>query len=323
MAFEPKIQKATRTKCAACIQVEGLSGKGKSGVALSIATALSNAPNKVDDILAVDTEKKSLNLFEGLELANGVKLTPFDVIPMTPDDGFSPSNYIACKELAKKQGKRILILDSMSHAWQYAGGILDIVARLKQTQDRYKRDSYAVWNDPEVVAEKNKLFEMVRDDNMHTISTVRVKEKMEYTTENGKPKLVSLGEQQIMQADLKYEFDLVLHCLKQGSTKSGTKQHPLVKIVKSRYAIFVENEEYELTPEVLENLRKYLSEGIDPAILEEKQRQDYITALKEILKNTQKKSIAEVVKDDAGFGDKKFSELSLPILKRIYVTVNN
>jgi hypothetical protein len=114
-----------------------------------------------------------------------------------------------------------------------------------------------------------------------------------------------------------------LHCLRQGSTKAGTKQHPLVKVIKSRYAIFVENEEYELTPEVLESLRQYLSEGVDPAILEEQQRQDYITALKEILKNTQKKSIAEVVKDDAGFGDTKFSELPLPILKRVYVTVNN
>lgn len=321
MAFEPKIQKATRTKCAACIQIEGLSGKGKSGVALTIMTAL--VGGNMDAFLAVDTEKKSLNLFEGLELASGVKITPFDVVPMTPEDGFSPSNYIACKELARKEGKKGIILDSMSHAWQYQGGILDIVARLKQTQDRYKRDVYAVWNDPEVVAEKNKLFEMVRDDDMHTISTVRVKEKMEYTTENGKPKLVSLGEQQIMQADLKYEFDLVLHCLRQGSTKAGTKQHPLVKVVKSRYAIFVENEEYELTPEVLESLRKYLSEGVDPAILEEQQRQDYIAALKEILKNTQKKSIAEVVRDDAGFGNTKFSELPLPILKRVYVTVNN
>ena len=321
MAFQVKITKATRMKCAASIQIEGLSGKGKSGTALLIALALTN--NNVDDILAVDTEKKSLNLFESLELTNGFKMPPFDVIQLGPEDGFCPSNYIACKEAAKDAKKKVLILDSMSHSWQYQGGILDIVARLKQTQERYKRDSYAVWNDPEVVAEKNKLFEMVRDDDMHIISTVRVKEKMEYSTENGKPKLVSLGEQQIMQADLKYEFDLVLQCLRQGSTKNGKIQYPLVKVVKSRYAIFVEDEEYELTPEILEQLRKYLSEGVDPAELQEQQRQDYITALKEILKNTQKKSVAEVIKEDAGFADKKFSELPLPILKRIYATVNN
>lgn len=321
MAFQAKITKATRTKCAASIQIEGLSGKGKSGTALLIALALSD--NNVDNLLAVDTEKKSLNLFEGLELTNGIKMPPFDVIQLSPEDGFSPSNYIACKQAAKEAGKKVLILDSMSHAWQYQGGILDIVARLKATQDRYKRDAYAVWNDPEVVAEKNKLFEMVRDDNMHIISTVRVKEKMEYTTENGKPKLISLGEQQIMQTDLKYEFDLVLHCLRQGSTKNGNIQYPLVRVIKSRYAIFVEDEEYELTPEVLEQLRKYLAEGVDPAEIQEQQRQDYIKALKELLKNPQKKSVAEVVKEDAGYKENKFSELPLPILKRIYATVNN
>lgn len=321
MAFQVKVTKATRMKCAASIQVEGLSGKGKSGTALLLALALSD--NKVDDLIAVDTEKKSLNLFEGLELTNGIKMPPFDVIQLTPEDGFCPSNYIACKDAAKEMGKKVLILDSMSHAWQYQGGILDIVARLKQTQERYKRDSYAVWNDPEVVAEKNKLFEMVRDDDMHIISTVRVKEKMEYTTENGKPKLVSLGEQQIMQADLKYEFDLVIQCLRQGSTKNGKVQYPLVKIIKSRYAIFVEDEEYELTPQVLTQLRQYLAEGVDPAEIQEQQRQDYITALKDILKNAQKKSVAEVIREDAGYADKKFSELPLPILKRIYATVNN
>lgn len=320
MAFKVNITKATRTKCAASIQIEGLSGKGKSGTALLIALALTN--NNIDDILAVDTEKKSLNLFEGLELTNGYKVPPFDVVQLSPEDGFCPSNYIACKQAAKDINKKVLILDSMSHAWQYQGGILDIVARLKQTQDRYKKDAYAVWNDPEVVAEKNKLFEMVRDDDMHIISTVRVKEKMEYTSENGKPKLVSLGEQQIMQADLKYEFDLVLQCLRQGSTKNGNIQYPIVKVIKSRYAIFVEDEEYELTPEILEQLRQYLSEGVDPAELREQQRQDYIKALKELLKSPQKKAVAEVVKEDAGYADKKFSELPLPILKRIYVTVN-
>ena len=56
MAFQAKITKATRTKCAASIQIEGLSGKGKSGTALLIALAL--ADNNVDNLLAVDTEKK-------------------------------------------------------------------------------------------------------------------------------------------------------------------------------------------------------------------------------------------------------------------------
>jgi hypothetical protein len=60
----------------------------------------------------------------------------------------------------------------------------------------------AARGDPEVMAEKNRLLEIMRDPRIHVITTVRVKEKFDYETDSaGKKTLVSLGEQQIQQAD--------------------------------------------------------------------------------------------------------------------------
>ena len=324
MAMNVKVQKATRTQCAACILLEGLSGRGKTGTALTIAAALSPT-NSLDETLFVDTENKSVNLFDGINLASGIKVQNLDCVQMDTTDGFAPENYLACREEAKNLGKTITVFDSITHAWNAKGGILDQVSTLKATSSNalYKRDAYAAWGAPEIVKAKNELFEMVRDSSMHTVSTVRVKEKLEYEKDGtGRTVLVSLGDQQIMQADMKYEFDLVLTCLEQGSTKAGKTKHPVVKVVKSRYAIFVEGEIYELTGKVLKDLREYLLEGTDPKVLEEQQRQDYLELLKaKFVKDSTDKTVADLTKENLGYAESKYTELPFHILKQIYVTL--
>lgn len=320
--MQVKIQKAKRQQASACILLQGLSGRGKTGLALEIATALSDDLN-LKDTLFVDTENKSVNLFDGIQLAGGTVVRDLEYVPMDTTDGFSPSNYLACRRAGIEAGKKIIVFDSITHAWNAKGGILDMVSDLKANSSNalYRKDSYAAWGAPEVVKAKNDLFEMVRSSEVHTISTVRVKEKMEYEKdETGKTRLVSLGEQQIMQADLKYEFDLVLTCLKQGSTKAGRIQYPVVRVEKSRYAIFVEGEEYEVTPKVLKELKDYLKEGTDPKELEEQHRKDYLELLRgRFTKDATDKTIADLEKENLGFAEVKYSDLPFYVLKQIYV----
>lgn len=313
-----KFEKAKREKCKASILIEGLSGHGKTTAALLIAGALTD--NKYDKVAVIDTENRSARLLADFDTSNG-RIGQFNVAELTKDIGFAPSNYLALRDYAVKElGSDVVIEDSISHAWQYDGGVLDIVSRLKSQVDRYKKDTYAVWGDPEVVTEKNKLLALIRDSRCHIISTVRVKEKMEYTTDaNGKNKLESLGEQQIQQADLKYEPDLTLHALEPGSIVNGIVKYPKVRVEKSRYAIFSLGQEYELTPTLLKQLKDYLEEGADPNELKEQQRLEYVGALKELLESQPtKKAIATVMKEDEGFKDKKFSELPLETIKKIY-----
>ena len=57
MAIVPQFRKATRVQCKLSCAIEGLSGSGKSGLALAIARAFADW----DKIYAVDTENKSLD----------------------------------------------------------------------------------------------------------------------------------------------------------------------------------------------------------------------------------------------------------------------
>ena len=319
MSFIPTFEDAQRVQCKASIEFEGLSGTGKSGAAMLTAAILAGYDWK--KVYACDTENRSLRLLVGTPCSDGNKYGSFKVTELTPDIGYAPSNYLAIREAAIQAGATVFVQDSISHAWQYKGGVLDKVSEAKTSGNKlYAKDAYAAWGDPEVVAEKNKLLEMIRDERVHVISTVRVKEKMEYTRDaEGKTKLESLGEQQIQQGDLKYEPDLVLHMLRPGSNKEGKITHPRVRVVKTRYAFLNKDEEYDWTPELIKQLKAYLEEGVDPETIAEQQRQEYITGIKSIISNPTKKAIAEVMKNDLGYQDVKLAEMPLKAIKQLYI----
>ena len=320
MSFVPQFEDAKRVQCKASIEFEGLSGTGKSGAAMLTAAILAGYDWK--KVFACDTENRSLRLLVGTPCSDGNKYGSFKVAELTADISYAPSNYLAIREAAIQAGATVFVQDSISHAWQYKGGVLDKVSAAKTSGNKlYQKDAYAAWGDAEVVAEKNKLLEMIRDERVHVISTVRVKEKMEYTVDQvtGKTKLESLGEQQIQQADLKYEPDLVLHMLRPGSNRNGVIIHPKVKVVKTRYAFLEKDAEYEWTPELIKQLKDYLEEGVDPETILEQQRQDYITGVKEIIANPSKKAIAQVMKEDLGFKDTKLAEMPLNAIKQLYI----
>lgn len=314
-------EKATRQQSKASILIEGLSGKGKSGLALILGYYLSG--ENWEKVFDIDTENNSIQLFSDIPSSAGVKFENFQIGKFTPDLKYKPSHYEAFRDAAVEAGASVVINDSVSHAWTYEGGILDIVAELKKTNSRYQRDSYAAWGDDAVVAEKQKLMQLFRDHRCHVISTVRVKEKMEYERdENGKSKLVSLGEQQIMQADVKYEPDLVLHMIQPGRAIGNDIQHPKAKVIKSRYVMLKEGEEYEFTPSLCRQLREYLEEGISPEEIFEQQRQEYIQGITEYLDNHKNAvPIWQVCKEDAGFKDTPINNMPLDVLKQLFIKI--
>lgn len=324
MAINPlfKFEEATREQSKASILIEGLSGKGKSGLALLLGYYL--AGKDYTKVFDIDTENNSVNLFVGIDSSAGMKFEGFKHGKFTPDLKYKPSHYEEFKEYAISEGAKVVINDSISHAWSYEGGILDRIAELKKTNERYKKDSYAVWGDDEIVQEKQKLMQLFRDSRVHMIATVRVKEKMEYqfNAEKNKNEMVSLGEQEIMQADVKYEPDLVLHMTEAGRASGNNIKHPKARIIKSRYVIFKEGEEYEFTPSLCEDLAKYLEEGTSPEEIFEKQRQEYIKGITEFLDNHKTKiNVWNVIKADAGYEGVPLTEMPLDIIKPLFITL--
>ena len=301
-----KFRKATRQKLKASIMIEGLQGSGKSGLALLLAKALTDSWDK---IYAIDTENRSLDLFEGIKMNTGESFGDFNKVDLTMTDGYAPSNYLALRDEAVKAGAEVIIMDSISHMWNRKGGLLDMVAEAQSAG----LDNYRSWGTDKNRKEKELLNDIVRCADAHTITTVRIKEKfgLEYDETKGKNKVVSLGEQQIQQDGLKYEPDLVLRMVTPGNM-DGT--NPVVTVLKSRYAILRTGEDYEITAELLKQLREYLDEGVSPDVIIEEQRQELIKQVKEYCNTTTRKSVWKSLKESSGFTG-KLEDMPMEILK--------
>ena len=304
-----KFHKAARQKLKASIMIEGLQGSGKSGLALLIAKALTD---DWDKIYAIDTENRSLDLFQGIKMNTGDSFGEFNKVDLTIEDGYAPSNYLALRDEAVKAGAEVIIMDSISHMWNRKGGLLDLVAEAQANG----LDNYRSWGTEKNRKEKELLNDIVRCKDAHIITTVRIKEKfgMEYDETKGKTTVVSLGEQQIQQDGLKYEPDLVLRMINPGNM-DGT--NPTVYVIKSRYAILKTGEEYEVTKELLTQLRAYLEEGINPEIIFKEQRDQLIADIKDYCNTPTRKSIWKALKESSGFTG-KLEEMPLSLMKELY-----
>lgn len=308
--MENKFRKAARQKLKASIMIEGLQGSGKSGLALLIGRALAG---NWDKVYAIDTENKSLDLFQGVKMNTGDAFGEFNKVDLTLAEGFAPSKYLALREAAIEAGAEVVVMDSISHMWNGKGGLLDSVAKAQAAG----LDNYRSWGTDDNRREKQLLTDIVRSNRAHIITTVRLKEKfgLEFDETRGKNKVVSLGEQQIQQDGLKYEPDLVLRMVAPGNM-DGT--NPVVTVLKSRYAILRTGEDYEVTKELLEQLRTYLEEGVDPDVIFAEQKQRYIEAVKAYCTTPARKSVWKSLKDASGHPE-KIEELPLEVIKELYI----
>lgn len=312
-----QFSKVTRQKSKASILILGTSGSGKSTLALRLADALANG--QMEKIFAIDTENNSLALTDGLKYGENKKFGGFNVANLTEDIGYKPTIYKALQTEAINHGATVVIQDSLSHAWQAKNGVLDLVGNLKESNNRYQRDSYAAWGNPDIMEQKQTLNQIIRNDKAHIISTARAKEKLDYQVdEKGKTVLVSLGEQAILPEGVTFEPDLVLLMLKPGSEKTN----PRALIRKSRYGILAVGEEYEFDQNLCSEIAKYLDEGIDPEVLLEERRKEYIENVKAFLDgNKNAVPLWKQLKKDKGYEDTKLDDMPLDVLKELYITL--
>ena len=125
MAF----RKAERKKAKLRLAITGPAGSGKTYGALLIALGLGGR------IAMIDTENGSGDLYSSLG--------DYDVCSLSAP--FDPRKYIQTIHEAEKEGYNVIIIDSLSHAWNGQGGILDIQGKLAEA--RYRGNSYAAWRD--------------------------------------------------------------------------------------------------------------------------------------------------------------------------------
>lgn len=184
--------KATKKRSKARIALDGPSGSGKTYSALIAATVLADGGK----IAVVDTEHGSASLYSD-------DFT-FDVMELSE---YNPANYIGAIELAENLGYAVVVLDSLSHAWEGEGGALDLVDQA--TKRSRSGNSYTAWRD--VTPLHRKLVDAMLQTKMHVVATMRT--KMDYVQEKdektGKTNIRKVGMAPIQRQGMEYEFTVV------------------------------------------------------------------------------------------------------------------
>jgi len=308
------VTKATREKVKAAIGIDGISGDGKTGLALEIAHAIEPDWSKLH---LTDTENRSFSLYIGQKLQSG-DVIPADTIhhaKMSKETGYSPYNYGFFREDAYEKGCTVCIMDSFTHGWSREGGVLDMVSSINSDLAKRNRNpnKFAAWNDEEVIGARNLIFDLIRDNKVHVISTLRIKDDYVILAEDGKNVVKNVGLKQIQQEGLQYEYDLLLRVIRPADAEANTPAR--VEVLKSRYSLFHKGEEYDIDKSMLKALAEYLEKGTSKAELDEQLRIDLIEGLKEQIGNDTSRKLYTVLKNT--YEDRKLAELSLAELRSL------
>jgi hypothetical protein len=182
-------QKATKRAVRARVAIDGPSGSGKTYTALEWARILGKR------VAVIDTERGSASLYSDI--------FDFDVLEISPP--FHPDRFVDAIRDAEKAGYEVLIIDSLSHAWEGEGGVLDIV---DAAASRQNGNSYTAWKSGTPILRH--LIDTVLATDMHVLVTMR--SKTEYVLEEndrGKTTPRKVGMAPVMRAGAEYEFTLV------------------------------------------------------------------------------------------------------------------
>lgn len=183
-------QKAVKHESKLRLAITGPSGAGKTYTALNIAKYLAGP------VAFLDTEHGSASKY--------ADIFEFDVMELQPP--YHPDRFGEAIRDAAAAGYKVIILDSLTHAWSGTGGMLDLVDQIGK---RMGGNSFAAWKDATPI--QNRLIESIVGAPIHVIATMR--SKQDYAQEKddrGKTVVKKVGMAAQQREGFEYEFDVVI-----------------------------------------------------------------------------------------------------------------
>lgn len=196
---------ATRAGLLLRLALCGAPGSGKSRTGLALATHLAMRFNFVpkDTIFAIDSETN--NLLKYAWSPNRGTGYRFRHVPMPVDD-HSIDAYIAALEYAEGRGAKIIMIDSLTHAWEGIGGVLEKVDSI--TEASASKAAFSTgWK--KMSPANTRFMQRLLESPAHLIFTIRA--HMEYVIEknsNGRNEPVKVGMGPVQRKGIEYEPDL-------------------------------------------------------------------------------------------------------------------
>lgn len=237
---EFQFAKATKEQRKARVFLSGPSGSGKTYTALTWAAVLGKT------VGVIDTENDS-----ALDYAD-----QFDFHHLGLGKPYTVPRYVAAIDAASNAGLDVLVIDSLSHAWAGAGGLLSIVDEYGKA---HRGDSFSGWR--EATPQHLQLIEAMLSAPMHLLVTTRAKQDYQLQqNDRGRWEPVKLGLAPVQRDGLEYEFAIAADL---------TVEHTLT-ISKTRCAALDGYTEVKPGPHVAEVLVSWLGHGrAAEAIVEE------------------------------------------------------
>lgn len=188
MAFTKAVKRDAKLR----MSISGPSGAGKSWTAFTLATRMAEGAA----FAVIDTERGSASKY-----ADDFS---FDVQEL---ENFDPRTYVKAIHEAEEAGYSVLVIDSLTHAWNGTGGLLDLVEAIARR--KYSGNTFAAWKDATPI--QNALIDAITSTKLHIIVTMR--SKQEYSSEKddrGKTQVKKLGMAPIQRDGMEYELDIAV-----------------------------------------------------------------------------------------------------------------
>jgi len=211
-----KFSKAVREKIWVKVLLAGPSGSGKTYSALRLATGYARKAGT--KVAAIDTENGRIRYY-----AN-----EFEFEDMQLTAPYTPEKYIEAIQAAVSEGFGVLIIDSITHEWDYC---LDV-------HNKMPGNSYTNW--AKVTPRHDAFMEEVLQSKIAIFNTVRGKDEYTMEEKNGKqvPKKVGLGYKQ--RNDVEYNYTVTFNIDQQSHIADATKDN--THIFEGRYEVLTERD---------------------------------------------------------------------------------
>lgn len=186
------IKKATKLDAFLRAAFIGPAGSGKTWTALAVARFL--AEREKSRVLCIDTERGSASKYGDV--------FDFDSLELSEHH---PQFYIDALALGVANGYKVIVIDSLSHAWAGKQGALELVDQAaKRSQSG---STFNAWRD--VTPLHNALVDSILSTKAHVIATMRAKtEYVLETNERGRQVPKRVGMAPVMRDGISFEFDI-------------------------------------------------------------------------------------------------------------------
>lgn len=180
-----QLRQSQRKQAKIKMALQGSAGAGKTMSALLLAKGLTN--NNLQKVAIIDTENGSADLYSHIGNYN----------VLTLEQPFSPEQYIKAIDICLSGGMEVIIIDSISHCWDF---LLDYHSKLAG-------NSFTNWN--KVTPRQKAFVDKILQSPVHVIATMRTKQDYVLNQKNGKFVPEKVGLKAIQRDGVEYEFTIV------------------------------------------------------------------------------------------------------------------